>query len=391
MKTIIRSIGILTISLFFVVNVNSSLAQCHQVDLTNVKLQTDYSLRWLVVDLTNQWQFEFYGKSLNEEKIHAQNFLSLLQAYKVRTFCPSGQGLSSLPFGHPNQQRLLMFTDDGKPIKGNLVPGESCVHFNRNALKVFYSASYQAELLTDGKTVLAQSSDSKPNVDELLSAIQKYDVDTYCNGALGEFSYFKQEIGAEKVFSMQTSGADGPKAVDQTATNHVDEQTATVAKSPDKSTTSPRTGTDGLKTDSQNPAAAYPSTRNSFATISKGTAIDTSRLGALIGSIDAKAYKWPPNPHDPIIREISERLSVLRAESNGIQSRARSSNNQQSIKASAELQASVNDLSLAVNNFMKARYAKSGSESLKQIAAALNAIKARRIPQRYADSERERD
>jgi len=188
-KSIIQGIVILTIALVFSATAKSSLAQCRTVDLANLKSYPVGEDISIIKDPTNEWAYRF-----NENPDAAKRLLSILQAYKVKTICHvPGSGDSAYGYDYESIYDVLLLTENGQPIKGNLLPKsepEQCVSFKPSALHVIYSDSEQAQVLTDGSVILESSSLYTEQLKQAMSMIQQYSLDTKCNFYFG---YYKSQ------------------------------------------------------------------------------------------------------------------------------------------------------------------------------------------------------
>ena len=372
-KHVTRCLTVLMISVAFVATAESISAQCRTVDLANLKLEQETAaggILWHIKDPTNEWWYVFFDVEL------PKHFYSILQTYKVKSICRvPGYGVhyvdeSGEVIADTLSYNVLLLTEDGKPIKGTLKPNfdkgikaggwyetptEECVAFKPGNLQITYSDTEQAQVLTDGNVIVDSDPITTLPLKAALSMIQQYSLDTRCTVSTtvwariiktgpfenyGEyrFGYYKSQHPPQS-----TSSANAPNA----------------AKLFGKE--SPR-------------AVLDDKTLRVDANAISGQEL---RLRFLFGKINARAIKWPPNPRDPIIREILARERTIQSRSVGAYLRRRGAREPQGLKTFAALGPLANQLHRAVQAFMNAGDANSGSEKLRQITPILDAIKAK--------------
>jgi hypothetical protein len=345
-KSIIQSIVIITIALAFSAAAKSSLAQCRTVDLSNLKLEEDTNFLpsvWHIKDLTNEWMYVFRGDD------PASRFYAILQAYKVKTICHvPGSGDSVYGYYDDTLYDAVLLAENGDPITGDLLPtspSEQCVALKPGALHIAYSDSEQAKVLTDGSTVLEENGLYSAPLEEALTMIQQYSLDTRCAYNINttwwrdHFSYYKRQHPLEiktipyAITPFQRYGKVAPHAA-------LDDRTL----------------------------------RGEVAAINDQT---TAMMRLLAQEINARAIKWPPNPHDPIIREMLARAWAIQTRIVSVYSRPRSSREPQGLKTFGALRPLANQLHQAIERLIRSRDANSGNASLKQIASIVQATKAK--------------
>jgi|ERR1051326_7027541 hypothetical protein len=342
-KSVIQGSVIMAIALVFSATAKTSLAQCRTVDLPNLKLEESTNTLpyiWHIKDITNEWVYTFIG-----DPDSAHRFYSILEAYKVKTIC--NVPASATSYDDTVYDELLL-TDDGKPIKGELLPKsqyEQCVAFEPSALYITYSDTEEAKVLTDGKTVLGADYLNGGPLQDTLSMIQQYSLDTICRFDTGAlmynyaFGYYKSQHPPQTKTILNTANAF--------------QLYGKVA---------PRGALDDR------------ALRREVAAIND----QTNALARLVAKeINARAIKWPPNPRDPIIRELLARESAIEMRTVSVYSRPHSAKEPRGLETFAALRPLAGQLHRAVETFMRSKDAQSGGASLKQIVSMVDAIKAK--------------
>jgi hypothetical protein len=328
-----------------VATAKSTLAQCRKVDLANLKLEKypiyEHDWQWVIKDLTNEWWYSF---EIDEDEI-PKRFFSVLQNFKVKTICHVPA--AGYVFHPDTLNDALLLTEDGKAIKGDMFPKspyEQCEAFKPGNLKITYSDSAQAKLLTDGNVVLASSPLGSGPLQDTLSMIQQYSLDVKCTFRIRpEWSYVYFTFGYYKSqhLYMPNKTTDAaklyPKLAPLAALNDLT-----------------------LKADTS-------------------TIVDQAQaIGFLLKKINAtSANKWPPHPGDPVIRELFAREAAIQRRTIGVYLRRRSAREPQGLKTFGALKPLVGQLHQAIETFMRSRDANNGSANLRQIASIVDAIKAK--------------